>query len=335
MSILRLNMTDRTYHMEDVPAAYKNLGGRGMTSTIVHDEVPPLCHPLGPNNKLVFAPGIVTGTKASTSARISVGAKSPLTGGIKESNAGTSWAQQLASMRIRALVVEGQPKEKGKYWIARLTWDVHSGKPKVEFLPAGEYVGKNLYEVFPKVYERFGEKAAIAGCGVAGEYGYANSGVVFNDLNKHPSRYSGRGGLGGVMASKGLKFIVAESNGAPGVTITDKALFEQGTKKLVDALRTHAVTKPKGALNTYGTAVLINIMNEAGGYPTRNFSSGRLGVPPRPLARRSLKGTRNVWARNYTTMPAALVVSSSAPTPGINPMAPSTPPVSSTSQTGP
>lgn len=310
MSILRLNMTDRTYHMEDVPAAYKNLGGRGMTSTIVHDEVSPLCHPLGPNNKLVFAPGIVTGTKASTSARISVGAKSPLTGGIKESNAGTSWAQQLASMRIRALVVEGQPKEKGKYWIAHLTWDVHSGKPKVEFFPAGEYVGKNLYEAFPKVYERFGEKAAIAGCGVAGEYGYANSGVVFNDLNKHPSRYSGRGGLGAVMGSKGLKFIVAESNGAPGVTITDKALFEQGTKKLVDALRTHAVTKPKGALNTYGTAVLVNIMNEASGYPTRNFSSGRFGGAAKTAGEAIFEGNKKRLGKelyNHACSPGCII----------------------------
>jgi aldehyde:ferredoxin oxidoreductase len=275
MWILRLNMTDRTYHLDEVPEAYKSLGGRGMTSTIVHDEVPPLCHPLGPNNKLVFAPGIVTGTTASTSARISVGAKSPLTGGIKESNAGSSWAQHLASMRIKALVIEGQPKEKGKYWIAHLTWDAEAGKPKVEFSPADEYMGKDLYEVFPKVYERFGEKAAIAGCGAAGEYGYANSGVVFNDLAKRPSRYSGRGGLGAVMASKGLKFIVSERKGTPGVAIADKALFEQGVKKLTEALRTHAVTKPKGGLNTYGTAVLINIMNEAGGLPTRNFSSGR------------------------------------------------------------
>jgi len=268
-------MTDRTYHLDEVPEAYKSLGGRGMTSTIVHDEVPPLCHPLGPNNKLVFAPGIVTGTTASTSARISVGAKSPLTGGIKESNAGSSWAQHLASMRIKALVIEGQPKEKGKYWIAHLTWDAEAGKPKVEFSPADEYMGKDLYEVFPKVYERFGEKAAIAGCGAAGEYGYANSGVVFNDLAKRPSRYSGRGGLGAVMASKGLKFIVSERKGTPGVAIADKALFEQGVKKLTEALRTHDVTKPKGGLNTYGTAVLINIMNEAGGLPTRNFSSGR------------------------------------------------------------
>jgi len=275
MWILRINMSDRSYRLEDVPAAYKNLGGRGFTSTMVANEVPPSCHPLGPNNKLVFAPGIVTGTPASTSARISVGAKSPLTGGIKESNAGTSWPQLLAMMKIKALVVEGQPKEKGKYWMAHLTWDAGAGKPKVEILPADEYKGKDLYKVFPKVYEQFGARIAIAGCGVAGEYGYANSGIVYNDIAKRPSRYSGRGGLGSVMASKRLKFIVVNSSGAPGVDIIDKALFDQGKKKLDEAIRSHAVTKPKGALNTYGTAVLINILNEAGGLPTRNFSSGR------------------------------------------------------------
>ena len=275
MWILRINMTDRSYRLEEVPATYKNLGGRGLTSSIVHDEVPPLCHPLGPNNKLVFAPGIVTGTAAPTSARISVGAKSPLTGGIKESNAGSPWPPNLASMQIKALVVEGQPKEKGKYWMAHLTWDTKAGKPEVEFLSADEYKGKDLDEVYPKMFERFGKNPSIAGFGVAAEYGYANSGIVFNDLKKRPSRYSGRGGLGAVMASKGLKFIVVDSKDAPGVAIADKALFEQGTKKLADALRTHDITKPKGALNTYGTAVLVNILNEAGGFPTRNFSSGR------------------------------------------------------------
>ena len=178
-------------------------------------------------------------------------------------------------MQIKALVVEGQPKDKGKYWAAYLTWDAGAGKPKVEFLPADEYTGKDLYEVFPKVYERFGGRIAIAGCGVAGEYGYGNAGIVFNDIAKRPSRYSGRGGLGSVLASKGLKFIVVDSKGAPGVSIVDKALFDQGKKKLDEAMRSHAVTKPKGGLNTYGTAVLINIMNEAGGLPTRNFSSGR------------------------------------------------------------
>ena len=275
MWILRINMTDRTYRLEEVPAPYKNLGGRGMTSTIVHAEVPALCHALGPNNKLVFAPGIVTGTAAPTSARISVGAKSPLTGGIKESNAGSAWPQHLAFLQIKAIVVEGQPKEKGKYWMAHLTWDGKASKPKVEFFAADQYKGEDLYESFPKVFKRFGAAIAIAGFGVAGEYGYANSGIVFNDLAKRPSRYSGRGGLGAVMASKGLKFIVTDSKGAPQVAIADKSLFEKGTKKLADALRTHDVTKPKGALNTYGTAVLVNIMNEAGGFPTRNFSNGR------------------------------------------------------------
>jgi aldehyde:ferredoxin oxidoreductase len=275
MWILRLNMNDRTYRLSEVPEAYKKLGGRGLSSTLVHDEVAPLCHPLGPNNKLVFAPGIVTGTTAPTSARVSVGAKSWLTGGIKESNAGSSWAPSLANMGIKALIVEGQPKEKGKYWTAHLTWDDKANQPKVEFLPADSFTGKDLYEVFPKVYERFGTRAAIAACGVAGEYRYGNSGVAFNDLGKRPSRYSGRGGLGAVMASKGLKFIVLESKGGPGVTLAHKGSFEQGAKKLAEALREHAITKPKGGLNTYGTAVLINIMNEAGGLPTRNFSSGR------------------------------------------------------------
>jgi len=273
--ILRVNMTDLTAKFEDVPEKYKLTGGRGLTSAITCTEVPPSCHPLGLNNKVTFAPGIITGTTAPTSSRVSVGAKSPLTGGIKESNAGTAWARGLASIQIKALVVEGQPNEKDKFWGVCLTWDSKAGKPKVDFFDATEYADKNLYDVFPKLYQRFGEKVSIAGCGVAGERGYRNAGVVFNDMAKRPSRYSGRGGLGSVLGSKRLKLIVVNEAGSPGAAVADKALFEQGRKKMVDALQTHAITKPKGALNTYGTAVLINILNEAGGLPTRNFTSGR------------------------------------------------------------
>ncbi len=272
--LLRLNMTDRTYSLEALPEAYKNMGGRWLSSTIVHDEVDPQCHPLGPNNKLVFAPGIVTGTSAPTSARISVGAKSPLTGGLKESNAGSGFPPALASLGLRGIVVEGQPEEKGKWWMVHMAWDEAKGEPKVEFLPADEYAGRDLYEVFPELFDRFG-KVSIAGIGTAGEFLYANSGVVFEDLEGRPARYAGRGGLGSVMGSKGLKFIVLDRKGAPGVELADKEVFEQGRKKLTDALMEHDITKPKGGLNTYGTAVLINIMNEAGGLPTRNFSSGR------------------------------------------------------------
>ncbi len=279
MWILRLNMTDRSYKLEELPEKYKHLAGRGLTSTIVHDEVPPTCHPLGPNNKLVFSPGLTTGTSAPTSARISAGAKSPLTGTIKESNAGSEWPAALASMRIRALVVEGKPKGKGKYWMVSLSWDGAAGKPKVEFLPADEYVGLTAQESFDKVYDRFG-KVTVAGIGLAGEYLYGNAGIVYDDLEHRATRYSGRGGLGSVMGSKGLKYIVINRKGAPGVELADKALFEEGRKKMTEALRTHDITKPKGGLNTYGTAVLINIMNEAGGLPTRNFSSGRFEQAP-------------------------------------------------------
>jgi aldehyde:ferredoxin oxidoreductase len=208
MWILRVNMSDRTYSVEAVPEKYRLLGGRGITSAIVCDEVPPLSAALGPNNKLVFAPGIVTGTAAPSSSRISVGAKSPLTGTIKESNAGARLAPQLAAMRIKALIVEGQAKEKGHYWGASLSWDSASQKPKVEFFPADEYMGLNLYESYPKLYTRFGKDVQIAGIGVAGKYLYGNAGIAFNDLHGRPSRYSGRGGLGAVMGSKGLGYLV-------------------------------------------------------------------------------------------------------------------------------
>jgi aldehyde:ferredoxin oxidoreductase len=266
--ILRVNMTDRTTAYEDAPETYKFLAGRGLTSTMIHDEVDPTCHPLGPNNKLVFAPGIVTGTNAATSGRVSVGGKSPLTGGIKEANAGTIWPQLVARLGLKAIVVEGLPEDDG--W-----WGLHVTKDGAEFFPADEYAGQSLNEIFPGLFERFGKKVGIATIGVAGEHKMAMSGICFNDIDNRPSRYAGRGGLGAVMGSKGLKFIVVDGAGGPGVHIENKELFDQGRKKLSDALRSHAITKPGGGLNSYGTAVLVNIVNEAGGLPTRNFREGR------------------------------------------------------------
>ncbi len=275
MWILRINMTDLSYKLEDFPEKYKLLYGRALTSQMVYDEVPALCHALGPNNKLVFSAGIVTGTSAPTSARISVGGKSPLTGGIKEANAGTAWAPDLAKMQIRALVVEGQPEGSDVYWGAAIKWDKEAKKPVIEFFEATEHVGKDVYEVYPKIFEKFGDKVSIASMGTAGELGYGNSGIVFNDMARRPSRYAGRGGLGAVMASKRLKFLILDAKGAPSIEMVDKSLFDVGRKKLIDAIRSHPISQPKGGLNSYGTAVLVNILNEAGGLPTRNFSAGR------------------------------------------------------------
>jgi len=276
MWFLRINMSDRTHQFTEVPEKYQNLAGRALTSNLVADEVPPLAHPLGPNNKLVFSPGFVTGTTAPTSSRISVGGKSPLTGGIKEANAGSAWAQKIAKLGIKALIVEGQPAEKGQFWGVLISWDEEAGQPALEWFDASEYVGQDLYDIYPQVFEKFEDRRiSVCSIGLASEHAYGNSGVVFDDMKQRPSRYAGRGGLGAVMGSKGLKFILMDDKAAPGVEIADKDLFDVGRKKMVAALREHAITKPKGALNSFGTAVLINILNEAGGLPTRNFSSGR------------------------------------------------------------
>ncbi len=266
--LLRVNMTDRTATFVPVPEKYKERAGRWLTSSIIHDEVPPLCHPLGPNNKLVFSPGIVTGTASPTSSRISVGGKSPLTGGIKEANAGTAWARRLARLGIRAIVIEG--KADG-YWLLKI------GTDGARFEPADAWTGKKLSEVFPDVFRQWGGQDTVSICsiGIAGEHRMPAAGICFNDQEGRPSRYAGRGGLGAVMGSKGLKFIVLDDAGASDVPLADTETFDIGRKKMAAALTEHDITKPQGALNSYGTAVLVNILNEAGALPTRNFRVGR------------------------------------------------------------
>jgi len=264
--ILRIDMNELKATMEDVPYGWRNLGGRGLTSSIVMEEIPPDCHPLGPNNKLIMAPGIVTGTKAPSSGRMSVGAKSPLTGTIKEANVGTSFGQKLARLGIKAIIVEGQSKNNYNM--------VMIDKDEVEFHDATTWSEMGLYRAYEEIRTRFGEKIGISACGIAAEMSGAAAGVAFNDMEGMPSRYAGRGGLGAVMASMGLKFIVVDDSDAPGVEIANQELFDQGRKKLLKALSEHDVTKKGGALNAYGTAILINIINEAGALPQRNFSSG-------------------------------------------------------------
>lgn len=267
-NILRVNMTDRSVRYEDVPEKYVKWGGRGLTSAIVCDEVPPTCHPLSSTNKLVLAPGIVSGTAAPTSGRMSFGGKSPLTGTIKESNSGGLASQKIAHLGFKAIVIEGQPYERGQFWVLRLS------KDGAVFEPAGDLVGKGMYETCDRLWDRYG-KVAIIGIGPAGELRLAGAGICVNDQENTAGRYAGRGGLGAVMGSKGLKAIVVDDQGSSHVPIANPEKFKAAIKKLTEASLQHDVTKRGGALNTYGTAVLVNIMNEAGGFPTRNFSSGR------------------------------------------------------------
>ncbi len=267
--IIRVNMTDLQVTEEKLPDKYLYDAGRALTSKLVCDEVSPTCHPLGPNNKLVFSPGMVTGTAAPCSGRISVGAKSPLTGGIKESNAGTPVSQKIARMGIRAIIVEGLPKEKNKFWMLEVD------KNGAKLIPAGDLTGKRLEETNKELLTRYGDKIGMINIGPAGEMRLSGAGVCFNDPEFRPSRYAGRGGLGAVMGSKGLKAIIVNDTDGPGVELKDKDLFKQGQKKLVDALRTHDLTKPGGVLNAYGTSAVINVMSEVGALPVRNFAEGR------------------------------------------------------------
>ncbi len=266
MKILRVNMTAQTVQAEEVPAKYAALGGRGLTSQIIHDEVVATCHPLGPNNKLVLAPGLLSGTSAPSSGRLSVGTKSPLTGTIKESNAGGMAALKLARLGIKAIIVEGQPVDKGLY-LLQLT------KDGAKISPATDLAGKGNYEVGNLLRSKHGEKAGVISIGPAGEFKLSAASIAVADVDGHPVRHCGRGGVGAVMGAKGLKAIVIDDTNAPGVAIANPDAFKTAAKDFAQMLLDHPVTGQ--GLPTYGTAVLINILNEAGGLPTRNFTYGR------------------------------------------------------------
>lgn len=261
--IFRVNMTELTTSVEDVPEAWAGHGGRGLTSTIVAEEVVPTCHPLGPNNKLVLAPGLLSGTAAANSGRLSIGAKSPLSGTIKESNAGGTSAQQLARCGCKALIIEGLPKDDKWY-------SIHVTPEGATISEEEETVGKGNFETVQIINDRTDKKQGLIICGPAGEMKMAAANVSVKDPDSR-LRSSGRGGLGAVMGSKKVKFISIDAKDGK-VEIADLDAFRAANKTFAKALVDHPVSQ---ALATYGTNVLVNILNEAGGLPTRNFTSGQ------------------------------------------------------------
>ena len=263
---VRLDMATKQVKVEDVPDQYLALGGRALTSQLVADEVPPTCDPLGPFNKLVIAPGLLSGTSAPSSGRLSVGAKSPLTGGIKESNAGGVTSQKLANINVKAIVIEGKPADKG-FYLLKLNAD------GAEMMPADDLAGKGTYEVTAICRERFGDKVGVITIGPAGEMLMLSAGVTNNDSEGSSSRYAGRGGLGAVMGSKGLKAIIVDAAKTFDAPVQDVQRFKEAAKKFSKMLLDHPVTGQ--GLPAYGTNVLMNIINEAGTLPTRNFRFGR------------------------------------------------------------
>jgi aldehyde:ferredoxin oxidoreductase len=245
---------------------YAGFGGRAMTSAIVSKEVPATCHPLGEENKLVIAPGLLSGSAAAMSGRISVGCKSPLTGGIKEANSGGQPAQVLARLGYAAIVLEGRPADDKLY-------KVFIDKDKVEILPADDLKMLGNYDTVEKLVSEYGDKISCISIGQAGEMKLGAATVACTDMELRPARHAGRGGVGAVMGSKGVKAIVLDDTGMSMRKPADPEKFKEANKAFVEGLRKHPVTG-KG-LPAYGTNVLTNVVNEAGGYPTFNFKTGR------------------------------------------------------------
>ena len=250
----------------DSLGGYAGLGGRAMTSAIVSKEVDPLCHPLGASNKLVIAPGLLSGTIAAMSGRISVGCKSPLTGGIKEANAGGQASQVLARLGYAAIVLEGKPKDDALY-------KIFINKDGVKITPAGNLKGLGNYDLVEKMKTDFGDKIACISIGPAGEMKMSAASIACTDMELRPTRHAGRGGVGAVMGSKGVKVIVLDDTGMKMREAKDPEKFKAANKAWVEGLRKNPTTGQ--GLPAYGTNVLTNVINEAGAYPTHNFLWGR------------------------------------------------------------
>lgn len=262
---LRVNMDTQECKFEKIPAEYEGLGGRGLTSTIVAREVDAGCTPLGPRNKLVFAPGLLGATNAPNTNRLSVGCKSPLTGGIKEANAGGQPGGHLARLGILAIIVENISDE--NTW-----WDLEITLESAKLVPS-KVDGLNNYDAVAKLRETYGDTCSYITIGRAGEYKLTAASIACTDRELRPSRHAGRGGVGAVMGSKGLKSVIINPQGGANAPFHDADAFKAASKRFAQALSENPITGK--ALADYGTAILVNIVNEAGGLPTRNFEFGR------------------------------------------------------------
>ena len=262
MKLARINISRKSIEYEEITPDSKFflLGARGLSSKIILDEVPPNCDPLGEHNKLILANGLLTGSTFPCSARTSVGAKSPLTNGIKEANVGGRPSLMLAQHGIRALIFDGISSDLVYVLIKDGLLSIHS---------AEEYKGLGNYELHSKLLEKFGNDVGIYSIGPAGELLMKAASVAANDLEGYPSRHAGRGGLGAVMGSKGVKAVIVLPKKGSEVKMHDLKSFAAITKPFAKLL-----AESKEGFSTYGTALAMKVMSEYGGLPTKNYRMG-------------------------------------------------------------
>ncbi len=257
--LLRVNLTDKTSKVEQIDEKLFKLylGGRGLASKILMDEIDLKIDPLSPENKLIFATGLLTGTTAPTGGRYMVVTKGPLTGTIASSNSGGFFGAELKFAGYDMLIIEGKADK--PVYISIMNGDV-------EIKDASRLWGKDTYFTTDTILKEVGDERAKVSCiGPAGE-----NLVLISSIINDKGRAAGRTGVGAVMGSKMLKAIVVRGNKRP--EVKDKGQFSEVVREKITTLRSNGITGE--GLPKLGTKVLDSIINANGLYPTRNFNKG-------------------------------------------------------------
>ena len=264
-TVLRINTATGESRTETVNSKEYLLGARTLTSRLVGREVEPTCDPLGRRNTLYFANGALAGTVVSSGGRLSIGAKSPLSGGIKESNAGGIVGTRMAEQGLRCIALEDAPAADAGWKIIVI------GKDGVHFQDGEFLAGKGVYEKSDLLAEKFGKKAGCITIGPTGEKLLIGSGIACSDPHGVCSRYAGRGGLGAVMGSKKVIAMVIREDGGVKPAIVDPEAFKTGSRRVVKLLQENPVSSK---FTKYGTAAMVDICQALKVLPTRNFHHG-------------------------------------------------------------
>jgi aldehyde:ferredoxin oxidoreductase len=260
---LHINLNDRSVTKQIVDGKDLAYGGRHLIArTLLEREVAKV-DPMSPQNPLIFSAGVFAGSNFSNANRISIGCKSPLTGGVKEANAGGTFAFAMGQLECSGLTLDGAADE---WLVIRI---IDGGD--VSFEQAAPYMGRGNFKAAEMLFAAYGNKVSLGICGPVGEYGGLIAGIAFTDPEGRPVRIAARGGVGAVMGSKKIKALVIDKRKMP--TFHDR-------KKLMTAVRTYGAKLEKDPaiknLSERGTANVADVTNHLGGLPVRNFSQGRL-----------------------------------------------------------
>ncbi len=255
--IARIDLTTGQIKVEplDMELAHKFIGGRGLGTKILYDEGVATVDPLSPENKLVYITGPMTGAQAPSTGRYMVCTKSPLTGMIACSNSGGIWGAKLKYAGWDAIIVEG----KAPQW-TYITID----DDKIQLHDASAYVGMKSEAMDEALREKYGKEASVLNIGPAGE-----KQVLLAAIMNDKDRAAGRSGVGAVMGSKNLKAIVVKASRKNLDNIADVDALKAAAKRSMDILKANPVTG--AGLRQLGTAVLVNIINNIGAFPTYNW----------------------------------------------------------------